>query len=105
MEPNIPSNLRTEIEYAINRNSAENGSNTPDFILADFLLRCLEAFDVAGRARDSWYGIAPRPGAATAATASGLVDVRLPSFEDAQGEPDAPEGGARASAEGSEEKL
>lgn len=33
--------LRKEIEIAINRCSAENGSNTPDFILAQFLVECL----------------------------------------------------------------
>jgi hypothetical protein len=39
------SQLRTDIEQAINRNSAENGSDTPDFILAEYLMICLEAFD------------------------------------------------------------
>jgi hypothetical protein len=53
-EPTGP-DLRCEIEHAINRCSAENGSDTPDFVLADFLLRCLSAFDVATRARTAWY--------------------------------------------------
>lgn len=48
--------LRHDIENAINRNSAENGSNTPDFILAEFLTDCLAAFDKASRAREKWYG-------------------------------------------------
>jgi len=48
------SELRKKIEDAINRCSAENGSNTPDFILADFLLGCLAAFDEATNARDKW---------------------------------------------------
>jgi hypothetical protein len=34
----------------------ENGSDTPDFILARFLADCLEAFDSAVRTRDDWYG-------------------------------------------------
>jgi len=50
------SDLRKEIETSINRASAENGSNTPDFILAEFLLDCLAAFDKASRAREKWYG-------------------------------------------------
>ena len=50
------SNLRSEIACAINRNSAENGSNTPDWILATYLVRCLEAFDEATKLRDQWCG-------------------------------------------------
>lgn len=48
--------LRDEIKTAINCHSAENGSNTPDFILAQYLLDCLAAFDKAVIARERWYG-------------------------------------------------
>ena len=48
--------LRGEIAAALNRCSRENGSNTPDFILAQYLANCLEAFDVAIRQRAQWYG-------------------------------------------------
>jgi hypothetical protein len=41
----------------INRHSQEDNSNTPDFILAEFLKNALEAFDNGVRARDQWYGI------------------------------------------------
>lgn len=54
--PTPPGTLRQDIERAINRHSAESGSNTPDFILADFLVDCLAAFDKASRAREKWYG-------------------------------------------------
>ena len=54
--------FREELEHLINRHSKENGSNTPDYMLADFLCTCLVAFDATVRARDRWYGIAPRPG-------------------------------------------
>jgi hypothetical protein len=47
--------LRQEIERAINRHSAENGSNTPDFILAEYLTDCLAAFDKAVAARETFY--------------------------------------------------
>lgn len=56
------SEFRNEIEHAINRASMENGSNTPDFILANYLQNCLSAFDIAVKQRDNWYGIEPRPG-------------------------------------------
>ena len=48
--------LRKEIETAINRNSAENGSDTPDFILAEYLTDCLAAYDKAVATREDWYG-------------------------------------------------
>ena len=48
--------LRKEIESAINRCNAERHSGTPDFILAEFLIRCLEAFDAASQQREAWYG-------------------------------------------------
>lgn len=47
--------LRDRIESAITSTSAENGSNTPDFILAEYLADCLAAFDKSSRAREKWY--------------------------------------------------
>lgn len=58
--------FRAELENLINAQSMENGSNTPDFILADYLADCLEAFDRALQARGKWY-------------ARGSVPVPLPS--------------------------
>ena len=51
------SELRKSIESAINRHCAENGSNTPDFILAEYLTDCLAAFDKASNARSRYHGI------------------------------------------------
>lgn len=48
--------FREKIERAINQHSMENGSNTPDFILAKYLADCLAAFDKATNARERWYG-------------------------------------------------
>jgi hypothetical protein len=48
--------FRDELEYIINKYSMENGSGTPDFILANFMAQCLIAFDTATLARDKWYG-------------------------------------------------
>src|SRR5439155_27072301 len=50
-----------ELESVINRNSKENVSNTPDFILAQYLESCLLAFDTAVQQRETWYGRDPRP--------------------------------------------
>jgi hypothetical protein len=54
--------LRKEIESALNRNCAENGSNTPDFILAEYLMDCLLAFDKTVKRRAQWYGRIDAPG-------------------------------------------
>lgn len=51
--------LQSEIEAAINRRSAENGSNTPDFILARYLIRCLAAWNEGVTERERWYGRDP----------------------------------------------
>ena len=39
----------------------ENESNTPDFILAQYLESCLTAFNTATQQRENWYGRDPRP--------------------------------------------
>lgn len=49
------SQLRTEIEKLINQQSLENESNTPDFILAEYLVDCLRIFDKAVNKRAEWY--------------------------------------------------
>ncbi|MEK6860524.1 MAG: hypothetical protein AABY07_01005 [Nanoarchaeota archaeon] len=43
-----------ELERIINYYSLESGSNTPDFILAEYLYNCLEAYNKAVSHRDSW---------------------------------------------------
>lgn len=49
--------FRLELEQVINRNNVEIGSNTPDFILAEYLLQSIDAFDKAVKAREQWYGV------------------------------------------------
>jgi hypothetical protein len=50
------SEFRKELENLINCHSLENGSDTPDWILADYLTGCLENFDKTIQAREKWYG-------------------------------------------------
>lgn len=47
--------FKKELEQLINKHSIENGSDTPDFIIAEFTSTCLEAFNVATKKRDQWY--------------------------------------------------
>lgn len=50
------SDFRRELEHLINRHSMENGSDTPDFLLAQFLTGALELFDTTVKEREKWYG-------------------------------------------------
>ena len=47
--------FRAELETLINSHSKENGSDTPDFILADYMADCLDAYDRAVTRRMEWY--------------------------------------------------
>ena len=48
--------LEQEMTAVLNRYSAESESGTPDFILAQFLLNCLSAWNVACKERREWLG-------------------------------------------------
>lgn len=50
------SKFEQELRELINRYSIENGSDTPDFILAEYLTDCLWSWNRATRAREKWYG-------------------------------------------------
>lgn len=51
----------SELRELINKHSMENGSNTPDFILAQYLTNCLRVWNAAMTAREKWYGREPQP--------------------------------------------
>lgn len=53
--------MERELTSVLNRHSAENPSNTPDFILAQYLLGCLAAWNTAVQQRETWYGRDARP--------------------------------------------
>lgn len=59
--------LSDELAAILNRCSRENASNTPDFILAEYMLSCLTAFEKASVRREAWYGKGLRIG--------GVVDI------------------------------
>lgn len=50
-----------ELEQLINRHSKENESNTPDFVLAQYIESCLSAFTTAVQQRETYYDRDPRP--------------------------------------------
>lgn len=55
------SNFERDLKGLINSYSMESASNTPDWILANYLIECLKAFDGAVQLRESWYDRDPRP--------------------------------------------
>jgi hypothetical protein len=44
--------FQERLSNLLNEESMENGSDTPDFVLAQYLVSCLEAFNVAVRERE-----------------------------------------------------
>lgn len=55
------------LEHLINTESMENGSNTPDFMLTDFMCECLQAANKLINDREKWYGrVNAGPGTADA---------------------------------------
>lgn len=55
-QPMQPSELELELSSLLNKHSRENQSDTPDYILATYLMSCLEAFETATAYRATWYG-------------------------------------------------
>ncbi len=51
-----PRDLHHALTILCNSYSVEGGSNTPDLILATYIIECLKAFNNAVTRRDSWYG-------------------------------------------------
>lgn len=52
----METNFRDALKGLLNSYSKENGSDTPDWILADYLTGCLHVFDQTLQNREHWYG-------------------------------------------------
>ena len=44
------------LESLLNRYCKDNASNTPDFLLAEYMLNVLDAFTTLNNKRERWYG-------------------------------------------------
>jgi len=57
--PQVPTKHPFEVELTevINRHCMANESDTPDFILAQYMFTCLSAYQNAVKARDKWFGV------------------------------------------------
>lgn len=49
--------LEKKLADLINSECRENDSNTPDFLLAEFMMNCLDAFELINNKREVWYGV------------------------------------------------
>ncbi len=49
--------LEKKLADLINCVSRENDSNTPDFLLSEFMMKCLCAFELVSNRREVWYGV------------------------------------------------
>jgi len=52
--------LESSFTHVLDRFSAEKESDTPDHILADYLIGCLHVFNVMTRKRDAYYNSAQK---------------------------------------------
>ena len=50
------SNFQKELQELINKHCLENESDSPDFILAEYMLDTLDAYNDAVKKRENWYG-------------------------------------------------
>ena len=48
--------FKEDLEELLNKYSMEVGSNTPDFILAEYMMDCYHSFNKAVNSRLQWYG-------------------------------------------------
>jgi hypothetical protein len=48
--------FKVEIENLINIHSIDSELNTPDYILADYLVNCLETYRKINEQREKWHG-------------------------------------------------
>lgn len=74
-----------DLAALLNRHSSENGSNTPDFILAEFMCSAMVAFNGAVNDRKRWYGTKITRERVLQAVARGWCD---PSSAQKQMDPD-----------------
>lgn len=51
--------LERDLAHVLNRYSKENDSDTSDWILAKYLIKCLEAWRYTIIQRDAWFNFKP----------------------------------------------
>ena len=49
-------NFEDELRKLINKFNMESDSNTPDYILSQYMFSCLISFNTATQQRETWHG-------------------------------------------------
>ena len=49
--------LEKKLTALLNSESREDDSNTPDFILSELMVNCLDAFELVSNKREVWFGV------------------------------------------------
>ena len=57
----LTTDFESELTVLINKYNWEHVSNTPDWVLAQYLMGCMNTFNQATQQRETWYGPNPRP--------------------------------------------
>jgi hypothetical protein len=52
-----PLTFERELESLINKYGMERGSDTPDFLIAEYMSNCLIAYQQVVTKRDKWFGV------------------------------------------------
>lgn len=68
-----------ELTNLLNRYCIENQSDTPDFILSEYLLDCLKTFNKTTNKRSKWYG---QPGLTNACQVENSENTIIPKLID-----------------------
>lgn len=51
--------FKKELTYLINKHSIENHGDVPDYMLSEYVMRCIFAVGVLCEERDAWFGFVP----------------------------------------------
>ncbi len=57
--PPEPETFEEKLSSLINKHSMENTSNTPDYLLAKYLIMCFDAYSLTVKQRDTWFKLDP----------------------------------------------
>jgi len=57
----VEPSFKRRLSNLINEFSLENKSSTPDFILSNYLIRCLDNFDETSDEKSSWFSDEKQP--------------------------------------------
>lgn len=77
-----------KLQELLNCFSVENGSDTPDFMLASYLIGCLRVYEATVKKRDAWFGFVPftrssaeqKSAAAENAACAAIADEMLKAY-------------------------